>query len=132
MHADVQQALETAANKTGVPYEVVEAVSYFESRHNPKAVSSAGAKGLMQIMPINFEKYGITDPFDPVQNAYAGASMIRDFTTKFGSLRKALAAYVWGPARVKKGDPWPKKVENYVDRVLARVSGKKKRLKVVL
>ena len=117
----IGQILSQAAITAGIPESIIRSVAYHESRYNPKAESKAGAKGLMQIMPFNFQKYGITDPFDPVQSANAGASMLSGLFDKFASWERALAAYVWGPGNVKKHpnpNNWPDNVKAYVTNVL--------------
>lgn len=114
-------ALKQAADKTGVPESLLTAVAYVESRYNPLAESPVGAKGLMQIMPINFEPYGITDPFDVTQSANAGAHILSNLRDKFGNWNQALAAYNWGSGNVTKNpseSQWPQSVRNYVEKVL--------------
>lgn len=65
-----------------------------ESRYNPRALSPAGAAGLMQLMPATARRYGVNDVLDPEQNLHGGAKYLRDLLGMFGSdVRLALAAY---------------------------------------
>ncbi len=74
-----------------------------ESNFNPKAVSEAGAKGLMQFMPISWKAYGRGNIFDPRRNIEAGARYMRDLLKQFrGDREKALAAYNLGPTKLRR------------------------------
>jgi hypothetical protein len=74
-----------------------------ESAGNPRAVSHAGARGLMQVMPYQYERLGVTDPFDPEQNIRAGATILNEELDRFdGNLELALAAYNAGAGNVNK------------------------------
>lgn len=121
--SDVMSALATASAEYGVPVEILRGVAYAESRFNPRPKDSpAGAKGLMQIMPANIKALGVTDPYDALQSARAGAQLLKKWYQRFGAWDLALAAYVWGPANVVKNrDPesHPEKVRKYVATVLA-------------
>lgn len=119
---DISNALDKAHQLTGVPIPILYAVAWTESRYNPQATSPVGAKGLMQIMPVNYEKYGITDPYDVTQSANAGAKILANLKRKYGQWDKALAAYNWGTGNVQrkpKREQWPKKTQAYVDEVLS-------------
>lgn len=118
---EISSVLQNASSVYKVPFNLLKAVAYTESRYNPTAVSPVGAKGLMQIMPINFESYGITDPFDPVQSANAGAKMLAKLKDKYGNWSQALAAYNWGPGNVNKKpnfEQWPNNTQKYVSGIL--------------
>jgi hypothetical protein len=114
--------------------KLISAVIQQESGGNPKAVSKAGAMGLMQLMPATAKAYGVSDPFDPEQNLRGGASALLAELERFGSLELALAAYNAGAGKVsaavqKAGSTdWaevvkflPKETQNYVPSVLARM-----------
>ena len=95
--------IDDAAQVTGLPPELIVAVMYHESGGNPKAVSRAGARGLMQLMPRTARGLGVSDPFDPRQNILGGARYLRAQLDRFGgNLALALAAYNAGPGNVYK------------------------------
>ena len=92
-----------------------------ESDFNPWAVSRAGAKGLMQIMPDNIRALNIKDPFDPWENIKGGAQYLKQLLERFnGDLPLALAAYNAGPNTVDRyrGIPPIQETRDFVDRVL--------------
>ena len=118
--AAIRRALQNGADHTGVPISLLIAVAYTESRYNPRAVSRVGAKGLMQLMPVITEKYGVTDPFNANQSALAGAKVLRALFNKYGNWDQALAAYNWGPGNVNRkplASQWPTSVQNYVSKI---------------
>mgnify|MGYP000066295632 FL=1 len=95
--------IDDAAQVTGLPPELIVAVIYHESGGNPKAVSRAGALGLMQLMPRTARGLGVTNVFDPRQNILGGARYLRSQLDRFnGNLALALAAYNAGPGNVQK------------------------------
>ena len=87
--------IQAAASVTGVPAEYIAAVIRVESVGDPNAVSSAGALGLMQVMPYEFESQGISPDlwFVPATNILAGSTEIGKFLTSTGSIEQALARY---------------------------------------
>ena len=98
-----REAIDEAAAATGLPPELIVAVIYHESGGNPRAVSRAGARGLMQLMPRTARGLGVSDPFDPRQNIMGGARYLRGQLDRFGgNLALALAAYNAGPRNVYK------------------------------
>lgn len=108
---------EAAAATTGVPIEVLLAVAWAESGFNPDAVSSAGAQGMMQLMPATGEGMGVTDPFDAGQNILGGAHYLKVQYERFGSWDLAFAAYNAGPGTVMQygGIPPYPETRSYVD-----------------
>ena len=125
---DIVSVLLKASKAYSVPYSILQSVAYHESRYNPNAVSPVGAKGLMQIMPVNYETYGITDPFDPIQSANAGAKMLSNLKNRFGNWSQALAAYNWGIGNVTKKpnkEQWPQSTQKYVASII-KMSGVEK------
>ena len=117
----IEQKVRKAAEKYNLPPELINAVIRAESNFEVQAVSSAGAKGLMQLMPATAKELGVKNPFDIEQNIDGGAKYLRKMLDRFGgSLRKALAAYNAGPGTVIKYGgrvPYPE-TRQYVQRVL--------------
>jgi len=96
------QLADAAADKYGLPRNLVRSVMAAESGFSSQAVSPKGAVGLMQLMPATAQILGV-NPNDPVQNVDAGARYLRDLLVKYdGYLWHALAAYNAGPAAVDK------------------------------
>lgn len=111
-----------ASEKYGVSYEYLVAVAKAESDFNPNCVSSAGAKGIMQIMPEEAKGLGISDVFDPEQNIMGAAKLLAAHLEKFnGDTTLAAAAYNAGSGRVKQygGVPPFKETQNYVKKIAA-------------
>lgn len=118
--SDMEAIFQEAAKKYNVDVRLLKAMGKVESGFNPKAVSSAGAKGVMQLMPANCKEAGITDPFDPRQNIMGGAKEISGYLKKYhGNLDLALAAYNAGIGNVAKygGVPPFKETQNYIKKV---------------
>ena len=121
----ILSALKAASQKHDVPLDILVGVAHNESRFNPTVVSSRGAKGLMQLMPVVIEKYGITDPFDPKQSAMGGARFLATYYRKYGDWKQTLAAYNWGPGNVNQNpEPaqWPPQTQAYVSKALRAVA----------
>ena len=118
--------VKSAADKYGLDPKLFEALVQQESGFDPKAVSSAGAQGLAQLMPRTAASLGVTDPFDPVQNLEGGAKYLSQMIKQFdGDLRLALAAYNAGPGAVTRsgGIPPFKETQDYVRKILDRMGG---------
>lgn len=114
-----------ASIKYGVSFPLLKALIKVESNFNPKAVSKAGAIGLMQIMPENFEVLKITNPFNPRENILGGTLYLKKLMTRFeGKLLLALAAYNAGPAKVERYKKIPpiKETEIYVKKIMEAYS----------
>jgi hypothetical protein len=112
-----------ASQRYDVPAPLLSAVARQESGYDPKAVSPAGAQGLMQLMPGTAKSLGVADPFDPAQAVDGAARMLRDLTRRFGSTELALAAYNAGPGAVLKYDgipPYPE-TQRYVRNVMSQM-----------
>jgi soluble lytic murein transglycosylase-like protein len=119
--------VQQSAAKYGVDPSLVRAVIKTESDGNPKAVSHAGAMGLMQLMPGNVSEEGITDPFDPEQNIDAGTHQLSDLLSQYGgNMDLALAAYNAGPGAVKRygGVPPYPETRTYIDKIHRDLEGK--------
>ncbi len=109
------------ANQYGLDPKLMQAIISAESAFNPKAVSRAGAIGLMQLMPDTARRFGIRDPFDPIANLHGGARYLRWLIDKFSSTHLALAAYNAGEGAVMRYNnqiPPYEETQTYVVRVL--------------
>ena len=110
-----------AAQRHGLSEPLLKAIIKAESNFNPRAVSKKGAKGLMQIMPKNFNTLNIRNPFNPRENIMGGAKYFKNLHTRYkGKLPLALAAYNAGPQavdRYKNVPPYPE-TRNYVEKVM--------------
>ncbi len=114
-----QSLADAAAEKYGLPRQLVRSVMKAESAFQPQAVSPKGAVGLMQLMPGTAQTLG-ADAHDPVQNVDAGTRYLRDLLNKYGgALRHALAAYNAGPEAVQKyrGIPPYQETIDYIRRI---------------
>jgi soluble lytic murein transglycosylase-like protein len=103
---------------------LIEALVWQESRWRAQAVSSAGARGLAQLMPGTARELGV-NPDDPFANLEGGARYLREQLDRFdGDVEKALAAYNAGPGRVAaaNGIPAIRETQNYVVSVMGRLS----------
>jgi hypothetical protein len=120
-HQIIEQNVQEAAAKYDLPPALIKAVIRAESNFQVDAVSSAGAQGLMQLMPATAEEMGVKNPFDIRQNIEGGSRYLRKMLDRFGgSVSKALAAYNAGPGTVTKYNgrvPYPE-TRQYVSRVL--------------
>lgn len=115
-----------ASSIYGVSENLLKAVAKAESNFNPKAVSKAGAIGVMQLMPATARALGVTDPYDARQNIMGGAKYLKENLERFGgNVNLALAAYNAGPNSVQKyGGISPyKETQNYVRTVNSYMSG---------
>lgn len=115
----LDQIISKASRKYGVEVGLIKAVIKAESDFNPQAVSSAGACGLMQLMPATARSLGVKDSFDPEQNVMAGTRFLKDMLQRYnGDVDAALAAYNWGPGNVDKHpDRLPHETRGYLVRV---------------
>lgn len=115
-----------AGQRHGISPRVLAAVARAESSFNPRTVSSAGAQGLMQLMPATAASLGVEDPFDPAQAVDGAARLLVGHLEAFdGSLELALAAYNAGSGAVRRhgGVPPYAETQNYVRKVMAELAG---------
>ena len=122
-----------AAQRFGIPTRWIEAVMHVESAGKQRAISSAGAMGLMQIMPKTFAmlriRHGLgLDPFAPRANILAGTAYLREMYDRYGSVDAMLAAYNAGPGRYDAfqatGRPLATATVTYVATVLSLLGRK--------
>ncbi|WP_315793270.1 lytic transglycosylase domain-containing protein [Paenibacillus sp. BIC5C1] len=98
---DFESLIASASTKYGVPESLIKAVIDTESGFNPNVVSSAGAKGLMQLMDGTAAGLGVSNAYDPAQNIDGGTKYLSLQLQRFGGeVKMALAAYNGGPGRV--------------------------------
>jgi len=119
-----QSRVAQLAAKYDISPQLLEALVWQESRWRPGAVSSAGARGLAQLMPGTARQLGV-NPNDPNANLEGGARYLRQQLDAFGGdLEKALAAYNAGPGRVIRagGIPAIRETQLYVAAILGRLS----------
>src|SRR6476620_7160848 len=104
----------------GVDPLLVRALIQVESKYNPRARSSRGAMGLMQLMPQTVREYNLRNPYDPKSNIEAGIKRLKSLIDKWG-VELALAAYNAGEGAVTRfnGVPPYRETRSYVSRILA-------------
>ncbi|TVQ97152.1 MAG: DUF4124 domain-containing protein [Desulfovibrionales bacterium] len=119
--ASIARYVDRYSQQHGIDPLLVMAVIEIESGFNHRAVSRAGAQGLMQIMPATQQDLGLAAPFDPAENIEAGIRYLKMLMHRFPDLSLALAAYNAGPANVERynGIPPFRETQNYVRKVLA-------------
>lgn len=114
--------IEKAATSASVEANLLRAVIVVESGFNSHAVSKRGAMGLMQLMPATATRFGVSNPYDPLENVHAGARYLRFLIDRFGQdVKLALAAYNAGEDAVdRSGGKIPPFTETmaYVPRVM--------------
>jgi soluble lytic murein transglycosylase-like protein len=120
----VAPLIERAAKERQLDPKLVRAVAEQESALRPCAVSSKGAMGLMQLMPVTIEQLGVRDPFDPSQSIDAGSRYLKELLDRYhGDLAQALGAYNAGPAAVNQagGIPDIPETRDYVAAILRKL-----------
>jgi len=97
-----------------------------ESNFDPRALSHKGAQGLMQLIPETARRFGVADPYEPIQNLHGGMAYLRWLLDHFdGDIELALAGYNAGERAVKRygGVPPFTETRDYVRRILQRYPG---------
>ncbi|VBB08095.1 prokaryotic transglycosylase active site [Lucifera butyrica] len=118
----VTRMLYAAANKYGVDPQLALAVAQTESGLSPAAQSTAGAVGIMQLMPATAQSLGVNDIYDSRENIDGGVRYLKQMLTNFnGNVAHAVAAYNAGPQAVKdyNGVPPYPETRAYVAKVLS-------------
>jgi soluble lytic murein transglycosylase-like protein len=119
--ADLHEMLAQASQQHNLDADLLASVVKAESDGNPRAVSRAGARGLMQLMPKTAAEVGVTDSFRPDQNVRGGSAYLNELLVRYhDNLALALAAYNAGPAAVARyhGIPPYHETRAYVARVI--------------
>lgn len=123
-----------ASQRFGIPEAWIVAVLRAESAGDVRAVSSAGAIGLMQVMPDTWAelraRYDLgRDPYDPRDNILAGTAYLREMWDRYGNVAAMLAAYNAGPARydehLSTGRPLPAETRAYVASLAPALRGER-------
>ena len=127
----IYSAVDKYSSQYGVDKNLVLAIIKQESNFNPNAVSSAGAKGLMQLMDFNSEAYGVKNPFDIEENINAGVKHIKSYLDMYnGNVEMALMAYNAGPGTVSRRGvtspsdlyKMPEETQNYVPKIMGQLA----------
>jgi soluble lytic murein transglycosylase-like protein len=113
---DFESIIQEAGERYRVDPSLIRAVIQAESGGNPFAVSRAGARGLMQLMPETAAELGVTNSFDPTQNIMGGTSYLSRLLDRYrGDVKLALAAYNWGMGNLeKRPDVMPLETKNFI------------------
>jgi soluble lytic murein transglycosylase len=113
--------IERISRQVGIDPALVRAVAYVESSFNPKAKSSKGAIGVMQLMPATAKRFNVKDIYDPEENIRGGALYLKYLLDLFDqNLEWTIAAYNAGEQTVikAKGVPQITETRQFVERVL--------------
>ena len=119
---DLYSIFEEASSTYGVSVNLLTSIARVESNFRSDAVSSAGAVGIMQLMPATAASLGVTNSYDARENIMGGAKLISQLLSKYnGNTSLALAAYNAGSGNVDKygGIPPFTETQNYVKKVLS-------------
>lgn len=123
---DYEAYFKEASEAYGVSTTILKSIAKAESNFNPSAVSSAGAVGIMQLMPATAASLGVSNSYDARENIMGGAKYISQLLSRYqGNISLALAAYNAGCGNVDKygGIPPFTETQNYVKKVLSYMNG---------
>ncbi len=98
----IDRIIDANAARSRIDPQLITAIISNESAFDPRATSSAGARGLMQLMPQTAAGLGVSDAYDPAENIRGGTDYLRGLLDRFGSVELAVAAYNAGPAAVER------------------------------
>lgn len=121
-----------ASQRFGIPEHWIRAVMRAESAGDVRAISTAGALGLMQVMPDTWAGLRVRyrlgrDPYDPRDNILAGTAYLREMWDRYGNVAAMLAAYNAGPGRYGEhratGRPLPAETRAYVPALAPALGG---------
>jgi hypothetical protein len=127
--SNVNEAVERIAAQHSLPPQLLHSVIKVESNYNPMAVSSAGALGLMQLIPATARRFGVGNVFNPVENIQGGARYLRYLLDLYkGNYPLALAAYNAGEGAVARygGVPPYRETQNYLVLIRKRLEESRK------
>jgi len=117
---EISNLVEQTASRLQVDPQLVHAIIKVESEYDPKAISSKGAMGLMQLIPGTAQRFGVENPFNPKENIEGGVSYLKHLLDRFGGdLPLSLAAYNAGEGAVQRsaGIPSFAETKDYVRKV---------------
>jgi soluble lytic murein transglycosylase-like protein len=126
---NIDDAVERIAAQHRLRPELIHSVIQVESNYNPNAISSAGALGLMQLIPATARRFGVNNVFNPLENIQGGARYLRYLLDLYkGDYPLALAAYNAGEGAVARygGVPPYRETQNYLVSVGKRLAEAKK------
>lgn len=128
-HPSLDAYATAAAQRYGVPPELMIALKNAGEKSGSTATSPKGAQGVAQLMPENQQKYGVTDPTDPIQSIDGMAQYLRDTSKQYGgNIEAIIADYNGGPTQAKavmRGErPPAAETAAYLDRVSAYLKGR--------
>lgn len=118
--ADLNAMIVQAAAQHQVDPNLIRAIIQVESNFNPYAVSPAGARGLMQLIPATAQRFGVANPFDPRANLDGGIRYLKHLLGMYeGDLQLSLAAYNAGENSVARfrGVPAYRETQNYIRKI---------------
>lgn len=118
----LESYFQKAADTYGLSIDLLKAVAWQESNYQPNVVSSAGAIGVMQLMPSTAAYLGVTNPYDAEQNIMGGAKLLAELSERYnGDISLTLAAYNAGAGAVDKYGTVPpfQETQNFVSKIKA-------------